>query len=255
MVETLYKREKRVPDRTVKCYLTVDCNLNCHYCSADVPNISRQRKDVILPPEVWAEGINRRNRACLLAGGEVFLYPHFAELVNLIKRRLRIDIVTNGSVDMSDWLLRVHKKPRFLISCHPMSDKQREQWKRNVLHLVYFGFGVRFHVIKSEGWRERVEFIRSLGIPHRITACDDQRSYIKSRIENRRDKVHCTGRLFIYGPDGYRYPCARLMGLGQNGLEHISEPDDADWLTVENCSWFGQCTGCDNMIEGEVTCE
>ena len=255
MVETLYKREKRVADRTVKCYLTVDCNLNCEYCSADVPNISPERKAIILPAEVWAEGINRRNRPCYLAGGEPFLYPEFAELVNMLDRSIKIEIFTNLAADISDWLSRVHKKPRFLVSCHPMNDSQRERWARNVMDLIYFDFSVRFHVIKSEGWQERVEFIRSLGIPNRITACDDQRSYIKSRTENRRDSVRCTGRLFIYGPDGYRYPCARLMGLGENRLEHISESDGNDWITVENCPYFGQCTGCDNMIEGEVTCE
>jgi hypothetical protein len=66
--------------------------------------------------------------------------------------------------------------------------------------------------------------------------------------------VECRHKIYLFGPDGYRYPCITLMRNGDHGarLEHISHGDGTDDTMVSDCNLFGLCVGCDNNIQGEV---
>lgn len=255
MSEVIYSRKKRNPDRVTRCYLTLDCNGGCVYCSAGVPAASREVRRQILSPEIWAEGINRRGRECILAGGEPFMYTHLPELVNMIK--VRTQIYTNLKCDVNGFLSAVNRPLAILASCHVMNDIEKEEWLCNARALILAGHYVRFHVVRSAGWQERVDFIRDNGIENRITACDDQRGGVKSSGQKTNDlmpAVTCKHSIFLFGPDGYRYHCITLMRNGDKEarLEHISDDDGADETTVNNCNLFGLCVGCDNNIQGEV---
>jgi len=209
-------------------------------------------KHQYIPASTWAEGINRRNRECVLAGGEPFLYPELGKLVNMLK--VRSQIYTNLKCDVDGYLSVVNRPVAILGSCHVMKAQERAIWLRNASKLMEAGNSLRFHIVKSDGWQERTEFIKQY-FKNRITACDDQRSGIKSSgIETNAlvGEVSCRNRIYLYGPDGYRYHCVTKMIQGKDRLEHISEPDSDDWTMAENCAMFGQCVGCDNNIEGEV---
>lgn len=254
-MSVLYSRKKRNPDRTIRVYLSLDCNGGCSYCSAGVPGASREVRNRTIPPGIWAEGINRRGRECILAGGEPFLYPQLGELVNMLK--VRSQIYTNLKCDVNGFLSVVNRPMAILASCHVMNTTEREAWLRNARGLIDAGHHLRFHIVRSEGWRERVDFIRDNGIEARITACDDQRSGIKSSGKDTSDlmpSVECRHRLYLFGPDGYRYHCVTSMveGSEKGRLEHISDSDLDDWSTITDCNNFGFCVGCDNNIEGEV---
>lgn len=241
----LYERNKRVHDRTVRCYLTLNCNLNCSFCSAGVPKISDKIKSKHIEPERWAEGINRRNRHTILAGGEPFLYPYFTELIGLLGSTYKIEIYTNLTQDVKPFIEKANRYYSFLISYHPGTDFKT--WSKNVQLLYYSGFGIRFHIIKIDDWKDRIEQIKDLGF--RITACDNQNSGKKSTCYHD-GLVKCTSNHYFYGPDGYRYMCITKMGLGTGQLEHISSEDGDLLQTDTSCKLFGACVGCDNNIEG-----
>lgn len=255
MSEIVYSRKKRHADRVVRVYLSLDCNGDCSYCSAGVPRASREAKRRTISPEVWAEGINRRGRDCILAGGEPFLYPRLPELVNML--RVGSQLYTNLKVDVSGFLSVVKKPLHVLASLHPMNEQERAMWLLNARLMTEAGHRLRFHVVKSNGWQERVKFAEQLSLKDRITVCDDQRAGIKSSgrdTNNLIPSVSCRHRIYLYGPDGYRYHCVTGMVLGDENmrLEHISAADEYDWSTVVRCNMFGLCEGCDNNIEGEV---
>jgi len=255
MTEVVYNRKKHHADRVIRAYLTLDCNGGCEYCSAGVPGASREVKRQAIRPEVWAEGINRRGRNCILAGGEPFLYPHLGELVNMLK--VGAQIYTNLKVDVSGFLSVVKKPLHILASLHPMNEQERTLWLSNARLLIGAGHGLRYHVIKTQGWEERVKFAKNIALKNQIIVCDDQRGGIKSSGQETNDlmpSVNCRHRIYLYGPDGFRYHCVTRMVLGVKAsrLEHISEADTYDWTTVASCDLFGLCEGCDNNIEGEV---
>jgi len=255
MPKYLYHRQKNIVERVVRCYLTLNCNANCEYCSAGINEITPERKKIWIPAEEWAEGINAKNRYTILAGGEPFLYPEFAKLYSMLNPTFKVEVYINLQADISDFLALNNKRPsNFLVSLHP-SVKDREVWNDQVQELIKQGFPVRFHIVKSEGWEERRQFLIDKGYAgaQRITCCDDQRVGVKSTNNLYQGQVRCKHQIYLYGPDGYRYHCVKYMGLDVRQVDHISlKDDDSDNWTVRRCYLFGDCTGCDNNIIGSV---
>lgn len=255
-MKTLYNRVKRTNDRVVRCYLTLNCNSNCYYCSAGINKISHLRKAAYIPAEVWAEGLNRRKRHTILAGGEPFLYPEFGKLISLLNNDFKVEIYTNLGVDVHNFLINAKRKFPFLVSLHN-SVKDFESWYRELAKLIDAGHSVRCHVVKEGNWKERVNFLKERGL--KVTLCDNQNSSIISNgIEINRNfpKVKCTMQAFFFAPDGYRYNCVFQMGKGleKYRFEHISENDKEDLFSVE-CNDFGYCSGCNSQTQGNIVYE
>ena len=95
MEKVLFEKTKKYADKVVRCYLTLDCNSSCYYCSAGINEVSLERKKTFIPATVWAEGLNRRKRAVVLAGGEPFLYPEFGKLIGLLEPAYSVWIYSN----------------------------------------------------------------------------------------------------------------------------------------------------------------
>jgi len=243
----LYDRERRARDRTMRCYLTLKCSMACEYCSARVPLVTPDRKEIYIPASQWAEGLNRRKRNAVLAGGEPFLYPEFVDLILLLDKGLRAEIYTNLVVDLSDFLSRVDRNFAMLVSLH-VGVPDWDQWWEGVTALEAKGNRLRFHVVRCGDWEDRVEFLKTKDA--RITTCADQTRHPKSLPENQVDNVRCRTCTYMYGPDGLRYQCVTKLGLGEDPVASLEcDPDDIDWH--ENfCSHFGNCAGCDGLLEG-----
>lgn len=183
------------------------------------------------------------------------MYPQLAELVNMIN--VRSEIYTNLKCDVNGFLSAVKRPLPILASCHPMNERERKLWLSNSLNLIHAGHHLRFHVVKDASWKERLKFIRDNGIENQVKVCEDQRYGVKSRgieVNEKYPNVNCRHRIYLFGPDGYRYHCVTKMVLGDETarLEHISQSDGDDWTAVNDCRMLGKCVGCDNNIEGKV---
>jgi len=246
MMTTYYERIKRVRDRVMRCYLSLDCTANCSFCSANIPKLPAERKETWIPAVQWAEGLNRRHRKILLGGGEPLLYPQMSELLRLIAADIEIEIYSNLMPDISA-VLAGSRRLKWLISLHP-AVKDYDRWFEQVVRLMEAGHPVRFHVVKTGNWSERAEYLAAKGL--KVNCCDDQRGYPKSTKPNP-GPVWCSNCIYLYGPDGWRYPCVTKLGLGEDRISRISDDDEEDEITVK-CNRFGECAGCDNLIEGKV---
>jgi organic radical activating enzyme len=245
MGSVIYKCEGR-RDGTLRCYLTLDCRSSCPYCSLLVPFLSVERRKAQIPPEVWAEGINRRGRDVILTGGEPLLYSGLVDLVRLITVH-RIDIHTNLQHSVDGFLGNGIRQVSFLASLHQAGSV--EMWLEKARALVDAKHRVRCHVIKyGSDWKEREEAIKALGI--RVKSCDNY----EHRRQPRYPYVKCICGRYHYGPDGYRYICTKTMGMGSSfgRLEHISEGDGSEFNEIE-CTLFGDCTACDLTTKSNVT--
>jgi hypothetical protein len=260
----LYERTKSVPDRTLRCYLTLACTRACPWCSAGVPAVAPARRAVCLPAAAWSAGINARARAAILAGGEPLLYSHLAELLGRIDRNIPVEIYTNLEGDVTP-LLRSRTKYKILASLHDDAVERDSLWFEALAAVMNAGHSVRCHVVKAGNWRHRVDLLNAFGV--RTQCCSDQRAGVKSRgslkagsaaedaeqAEGAPQRVRCTNRIFLFGPDGFRYPCVTLLGRGaeRDRAEHITEKDGPDAI-ARVCDLFGSCVACDNNIEGRV---
>jgi organic radical activating enzyme len=223
----------------------------CSYCSANIPKVNCERRKISTPAEVWAEGLNRRCRHTILAGGEPFLYPEFSKLISLLDKTYKVEIYTNLGIDVTSFLNSTKRTFTFLVSLHD-TVKDLDLWYKDVERLIIAGNSVRFHVVRVKGWEIRKSFLESKG--HKVTTCDNQNTYNKSKgaIENLKyPLVECSTNAFFFGPDGYRYSCVTRLGKGdiEARFEHISELDREDYTTVQ-CGNWGLCAGCDNLAQG-----
>lgn len=245
-MEIFYERVKRVRDRVMRCYLSLDCSANCSFCSANIPKLPAERKSIWIPASQWAEGLNRRGRNVLLGGGEPLLYPQMTELLRLIAANIPIEIYSNLIPDVSA-VLASGRILKWLISLHP-AVKDYDRWFEQAVRLMEAGHPVRFHVVKQGNWQERAEYLTAKKM--KVTCCDDQRGYHKSTKPNP-GPIWCSNYIYLYGPDGWRYPCVTKLGLGEDRTSGISYDDEEDGIIVK-CNRFGECAGCDNLIEGKV---
>lgn len=246
-MKILYERSRRVRDRTMRCYLSLACPCNCDFCSANIPLLPATNKTRWLPAIVWAAGLNRRGRKVLLCGGEPLLYPQMRELLTLLRTDIALEIYSNLMPDIGP-VIASGRGARWLISLHPCVT-DREKWFEQVRRLLDNGHSVRFHIVKAGDWQRRRDFLRAKG-EFKVTCCDDQGTYVKSSSPNP-GEVRCSSHYYVYGPDGWRYPCVTKLGLGEDPVSHISETDETDEI-VTRCMHFGSCAACDNLIEGKV---
>jgi hypothetical protein len=201
--------------------------------------------------------MNKRKRYSILAGGEPFEYPGFSRLISLIEPGYKVEIYSNlwcDSRKIDDFIKSANQKYSVLISLHP-GVTNFDVWSNNVLKIQYAGHSVRFHIVKTGNYELLTELLRTKGLNKlgKVTLCGDQNSGVKSTFASRIGEVACSSRIYLFGPDGFRYPCLKLMGVESNQAEHISDGDpDTDWLVTNPCYYFGTCTGCDNNIEGTV---
>ncbi|MFA5321164.1 MAG: radical SAM protein [Smithella sp.] len=245
-MKKLYERIKNHADRTVRCYLTLNCNSHCSYCSAGLSSGKTYENHV--NPDIWAEGLNRRKRDTILCGGEPFLYPHFNQLVNQLNDNYKIEIYTNLGINVEGFLKSARRKFRFLISLHT-GITNFVGWYSQAEALKFAGNSVRFHVVKHGNWIERRDFLQNRG--NKVTCCDDQCKYSKSNGKPP-IMVKCKTQIYAYAPTGYRHSCVTQLTHDENRHEHISEQDSGDWFE-QICGRFNQCVGCDNLIQG--SCE
>ena len=203
-MKVLYEKKKKHADRTVRCYLTMRCTSNCSYCSAGVPRIKEEVKDVWIPAEEWAEGMNRRKRSCVLCGGEPFIYPQFGKLISLLNRDYSTWIYSNLEADPRPLIDNATKPFPILASLHQWCDFER--WYKNVQMLWDAGHHIKFHIVKSGNYKKVTDFLYEKDIVgnYNTHLCGDQNNGIKSRgsaINEQNPWVVCTSRIYLYGPE------------------------------------------------------
>lgn len=253
--EVLFKKECNSPDQFLRCMLTLNCLSDCKYCSALVTTLPSAIKDSVLPVAVWAEGINRRMRPVLFTGGEPFLYNKLPDLINMLDPKIQVRIYTNLQHDVSQFIRKVSRPVSFVASLHPTTP-DLEVWCSRFVALRQKN-PVQITIVGSGDWPSLGEFLLQQDVVEHFTVSRDQRYMVKSSgVETNRahPQVRCSSRIYQYGPNGFRYVCVKLMGLGGEfgRFEHISEPMKPHLLEVTNCPHFGLCAACSNLVEGIV---
>ena len=81
------------------------CNLNCSYCDTKWANESECEYTEKTPEEIMADILATGIKNVTLTGGEPLLQKNIATLIDLIiEQGLRVEIETNGSVDISRFI-------------------------------------------------------------------------------------------------------------------------------------------------------
>jgi len=88
--------------------ITLACNYRCSYCGAHKEDAPCLVLGIHQWRRIW-ENIFNKYGCCQVrfAGGEPTIYPGFTELVSMLLERHTVDITTNLSFDIADWIAKV----------------------------------------------------------------------------------------------------------------------------------------------------
>ena len=252
--EFYWKIKNKIIKPPAHIYLILKCNLNCSYCVNEAnPKENRHKEYKLAHADKWIEAINRMNRDVAFTGGEPTLHPEFIEIVNGIKKELKVIVYTNlvWSDEFTDKLISNLNRPiEILASYHPSSGKPEkiiEILKKLREKNVFQG------TIHSVGTKQQEKFlienVRPLFKKENffLTIDKDQFNFFnegRCSMKSRRT-VHCSGKSIIIAPDGTRYPCVSKMLRMKDPLENIFKENLKGDFYSSVCQDYGFCSPCD----------
>lgn len=238
-------------DGRIRIYPTLRCNLKCGYCvnkpwSESFVGDERGTLSV----EEWAGILERADRDVIVTGGEPFLYPHLANLLNTIRRKVMV--YTNLAVHPGGWINALTRPVKFRATLHP-SGPPPEEFAARIRLLAFEGkFTGSIHVVDSAGaaFVRKAKAALSGKFPWPFGVLIDQRRQFREMSAGKRlRRVKCVSRNLLVGPNGVRYPCVSCLLANRLPQENLTEePLRDEWVEVE-CEHWGACAPCDGLTE------
>ena len=240
-------------DGHLRIYPTLACNLRCAWCVNDQVEGGRRWTGQVSPAQ-WAEAINREGRHVVLTGGEPFLYPGLAELINAVDRRLQIRVYTNLGLELAEQIHSLNREVRFYVSWHPRPEADRKMFLRNTEAILESPLrALEVHAIEAVEDRDRlgrdVEFFQRQGL--HVHLDEDQRGFAGSRNTPAR-QAFCRRRIYLLGPDGRRYQCVSKLMRRADPMENILDGPLGQDLCFTLCPDHGRCAPCDGLGETDI---
>jgi MoaA/NifB/PqqE/SkfB family radical SAM enzyme len=220
----------------------------------------------------WVEALNRlccrEDLPVTLQGGEPGLHPDFLWIIKNIKRDLNIDILTNLSFDVDDFINEVKPRrlnrgapyPNIRVSYHPPY-MDLDGVVEKVLRLQGAGFSVGIFGILHPAFKDDVlaaqKRYRDLGIDFRTKEFLGEYeqmvhgTYRYPDAVGHRERKRCLCRTseLIVGPDGGVYRCHHDLYKDFPPLGNILDPDFEIEDAFRGCDQFGDCNPCDIKVK------
>lgn len=245
-------------------YLTFRCNLGCSYCINAHKGISRKRNELTGPQ--WVECLSQYEWGDLpitFGGGEPTLHPDFYDIVNGLPESIKVDLLTNLSFRLEDFVARTNPK-RF---CAPTLSG-------------YKGIRVSYHAEKMNRYElvEKVAYLQDAGYPigifginHPTALADNiemaelarkhrvyffikdflgeingtQFGYYRypEALDGAEKTRRCRTNELIVGPDGGIFRCHYDLYTDKSAVGFIRS-GMPEWK-MQTCTYCGLCNPCD----------
>jgi hypothetical protein len=262
----------------VAFFLTMNCNLHCSYCinlhgdGSRLRRTSRYHMDI----DDWIRAADRlelrKDLPLTLQGGEPTLYKGFYRFVNEVKEDIKIDLLTNMTFDVDEFIRQVplwrfqREAPyaSIRVSYHP-GQNMIEDLIRKTFRLQEAGFRIGIYGILYPDKElrkyilEAEEKCRALGIDFRtkeFLGIWKGRLYGTYRYEgavsgDTRYRCRCRTTEIIVDPAGYIYRCHSDLYSGRNPISHILDDDftEEEINRFRDCHNYGNCNPCDVKVK------
>ena len=244
---------RRFVDTAIRISPAMECNYQCNYCSNGLTIPRYTRCDITS----WIQGIRRipadRFDVVSVSGGEPLLYTDLVELLNTASERWPTRVYTNLSLDPTSILRDLSRPVDWRVSVHYPCDV-----KKLIHHLDLLSISGKkrdLTVVMVEGTPALVEYgdlVRAAGF---APVLDENQWGVNEKTQGRQPfPVDCTNRIWLFGPDGRRYPCVRHLMAKQHAGPTLWEMDwtQAKVDVTTRCNQFGTCLACDGLINSSV---
>lgn len=255
----------------IACFLTLDCNFNCDYCINWFGDRKKYKKTNISAKE-WIAGLNRlvcpSDLPVTIQGGEPSTHPDFIRIIKNIRNDLNIDILTNLSFEVEEFIenvnpVRLRREapyPSIRVSYHPPY-ADLDVLIAKVLKMQRAGFSIGIFGILHPAFEQ--DILRAqrrcldLGIDFRTK---EFLGTFKGRIYGtylypeavggiRQKSCFCRTSELIIGPEGNIYRCHHDLYEDFPAIGNFLDPDFEITDIFRECSRFGECNPCDMKIK------
>lgn len=254
-------------------FLTFSCNLKCSYCINDFePRMNNGIKRGIISGADWVRGLNRivsrDDLPVTFQGGEPSLHPDFIYIINNLKPRLKIDILTNLQFDIERFIgavkpERINRDAPYAslrVSYHP-GQTDFDILIAKVVRLSEAGFKVGIWALAHPGYEEAVlraqEKIRKAGIDFRLKEFLGEYNgrlygtykYAGACEKKFKKNARCKTTELLMDSRGNVFRCHADVYSGMNPLGSILDAGFRIEDRYRDCAIFGYCNPCDVKIK------
>lgn len=270
-------------------FLTFACNLRCAYCiNRHGHGRSAGEGYGHLSGEEWVRAANRLvlrdDLPLTLQGGEPTLHRDFYQLVNEVKREIKMDLLTNLSFDVEKFIANVPRW-RFIreapyapirVSYHP-GQNDIDELKRKAGRLMDAGFRIgiygiahpdkeiaaQIETVKQQCLNEGLDFRTKEFLGDWQGVLYGTYKY-DGAVNGGLQECYCKTTELIVAPDGGVYRCHADLYEHREPVGHIFDEhfSMAELDTFRPCSLFGTCNPCDVKVKtnrfqqfGHTSCE
>ena len=254
-----------IPDCTyIGAFLTLRCNYNCSYCINKHGDFKPRHE---MTGQEWCQGLNRlvidrkQMVPVTLQGGEPTVHREWPEIIEGIKEDLYIDILTNMTFDLDEFMIaapparweRDVPYPTIRVSYHPEFAKFDRLLDR-VSRLDLWGYPVGVFVVAhpSVDVEPLKNKAKRMGLDFRtkeFLGWFEGRLYGKYRYQTLGGKrVRCRSHELLIAPDGNIHRCHRDLYSGDNSVGHILDPSLKIEFKFRPCD-NPQCNECDLKLK------
>jgi organic radical activating enzyme len=265
-------RKSELPARYnyVACFLVLDCNFDCDYC---ITNLKKREKlrGSLLSGQDWVRGLNRlelpEDLPVTLQGGEPSLHPDFIWIIKNLKPEIKIDILTNLSFDVDEFIKEIEPSrlkrdapyPNIRVSYHPGFMKL-EVLIQKVLCLSRAGFSIGVYGILHPELKEEVARAEKECQKHQIDFRTKEflgecggRLYGTYRYPDavgsvKKKRCLCRTSELIIGPEGNIYRCHHDLYQDFPPIGNLLDPAFEIEDVFRECKEYGNCNPCDVNI-------
>lgn len=251
-------------------FLAFSCTYNCSYCINHFEEDLIRRKT--MPGVDWVKGLNRivstPDLPITLQGGEPSCHPDFFHIVKNIKTDLNIDILTNLSFNIDEFIKNMPPQrlkrdapyASIRVSFHP-EVMDLNQTIDKVLKLQNKGYSIGIWGVLHPKQKEIVlkaqDKCKKLGIDFRTKEFLGEHKedlygtykYKDACSKKFRKKIKCKATELLIDSQGNIYRCHHDIYKGVNSIGHILDSKfqiDDSFLDCEN---FGHCNPCDIKVK------
>lgn len=237
-------------DNKIRIYPTLKCNLNCPYCVNEQGEVRASESNYeYRSPEEWSFAINRIGKDVVFTGGEPTLYSGFLDLLTKIDSKIKISIYTNLKFKVDEFINKIKRPIKFLISYHPFYGPV-DLFIKDLLRLKSVNnYSITVHSIL---WKKQADAIRIIknafkdaGI--KLNLDSDQLIGFAGSNQKSKKKVRCERTIILVAPDGTRYPCVSKMIRKADPMENIIDGQISASSFTSICNDFGYCAACDAL--------
>lgn len=240
----------------ISAFLTFACNFKCHYCINKYNNLFGYTQ---MTTESWVMGLNRikttNDRPVTLTGGEPTLYKGFYDLVNGINNDISLDLLTNGSFDVEEFMeqippYRMRRESKYAsirISYHPgYTNLDDLECVAKTLHDI--GYSVGIWAVETTDVQWIKTYFESLGIDFRVKEYldSDHGTYkYPEALDGKPKSCLCKPSELLIAPDGRLFRCHSDLYRGINSYGHLLDEDLKLPEDFSSCDQMGLCNPCD----------